>query len=585
MPAIHPFDLQARAELAAWSLTALLDAERDGLMYFLGDWRSRPPRADHGLWDCGDGSGRHTDALTLARAMVRRGSPAAERDRGELQLEAWMLRLLGPDGLSWLPAEPWAAPWGADRLMAHWRPEQPAAEISWAQRATLMGLLSRFLATGEERYRELACRLVDGLLRIAQPHPDGLFFPEGYYQSCGWGCTEPGLLAGLEEYNAVVSLPALRLYEVTGYTPALELADGLVHYAIRRSHGYLPDGTFSTAERGLVDVAHFHTRTSFAQAVLKLGIVAGRREYVAWARQSYEHARTWGTEFGWFPEHLGNRHGEICATVDMLEIALLLGRHVDRAYYADAERFGRNHLLESQILSLDRLHEALARLPEGECSAPLDGCYSTWEGVAESQVGAFACRSTLNDSFHLDAATMMQCCNAAGTRGLFDLWHYAAEELQAPAGGPGRRAVHLHLSVDTPALHVTSHEPAAGRLDVTAKQPSEIEVRLPAGVSQALGVFGAEGSRQVRPLTARRGYVQFLAGEGERVEIHYALAERVSAHEVGRPGSTERCLAHWRGETVMRVEPEGQFYPLYDRPVNLAPVEAAPPSQDPIPSL
>jgi len=54
MTAIHPFDLQVRAEAAARSLVALLDPQRDGLMYFLGDWRARPPRADHSLWDCGD---------------------------------------------------------------------------------------------------------------------------------------------------------------------------------------------------------------------------------------------------------------------------------------------------------------------------------------------------------------------------------------------------------------------------------------------------------------------------------------------------------------------------------------------------
>lgn len=46
---IHPFDLQARAALAARALTALRDHQRQGLMYFLANWRTRPPRADHCL--------------------------------------------------------------------------------------------------------------------------------------------------------------------------------------------------------------------------------------------------------------------------------------------------------------------------------------------------------------------------------------------------------------------------------------------------------------------------------------------------------------------------------------------------------
>ncbi len=69
---IHSFDLQARAELAARSLTALLDPQRDGLMYFLATWRAHPPRADHCLWDCGDGTGRHIQVGALHRPLARR---------------------------------------------------------------------------------------------------------------------------------------------------------------------------------------------------------------------------------------------------------------------------------------------------------------------------------------------------------------------------------------------------------------------------------------------------------------------------------------------------------------------------------
>jgi len=79
MTAIHPFDLQVRAEAAARSLVALLDPQRDGLMYFLGDWRARPPRADHSLWDCGDGCGRlDLTAFQPRRVAVRLPSGITE---------------------------------------------------------------------------------------------------------------------------------------------------------------------------------------------------------------------------------------------------------------------------------------------------------------------------------------------------------------------------------------------------------------------------------------------------------------------------------------------------------------------------
>ncbi len=137
---IHPFDLQARAELAIQSLTTLLDPTRDRLMYFLADWQSRPPRAVHCLWDCGDGSGRHMDALVMARTMVRPGSPAAQANLGEGQIEGWMMRLLGDDELTWLVEEPIASPWGQSVLYQGERTHERMAVISWGQRGTLLGV-------------------------------------------------------------------------------------------------------------------------------------------------------------------------------------------------------------------------------------------------------------------------------------------------------------------------------------------------------------------------------------------------------------------------------------------------------------
>ncbi len=581
MTDIHPFDLQARAGLAVNALTGLLDPEREGLMYFLASWRARPPRADHGLWDCGDGSGRHVDALTLARAMVRQGSPAALPGQGDAQLERWMLGLIGEDGLSWLPAEPWAEPWGREILLAGYRPGERYAEVSWAQRGTLMGLTTRFLRTGDERYLELARRLVDGLLRIAVEHPDGLYFPEGYYCEGGWGTRDPGLYPGLEEYNAVIVQPAVRLYEVCGYVPALELADEVFRFALRHTASYLPDGSFRPVAPGQPEAAHFHTHTCFAAGALKLGLALGRREYVAWARQTYEHAKTWGTDFGWFPEGLGERHGEICATTDMIEIALLLGQHVDRRYYADAERFGRNHLLQSQFLSPDRLQAAIDRLPPDPEPAPWGGRFSTGGRIAERQVGGFASRPTLNDAFHLDATGLMQCCNAAGTRALYDLWRYALGV--APASGRGRPevSVHLRFSVENPLIRVVSYEPAVGRLRLSAREGLLVAVRLPEGTSEAVAV----SARRAQALKAAHGYVRFSLDAGEMADLYYPLLERTTWYEVGAGGRRIQCVARWRGEAVTGMEPPGPFYPLYETMMEVGPAEPGLPAGPMVASL
>lgn len=585
MTDIHPFDLQARAEAAARSLVALLDPQRDGLMYFLGNWRARPPRADHSLWDCGDGCGRHTDALTLLRTMVPQHSPAAVPATGDEQIEAWMIRLFGAEDLTWLLPEPFAEPWGPQWLLVDWQPGTPAAEISWAQRGTLLGLLTRYQRTADERYLKLAQRQVDGLLRVAERYPHGLCFPEGYYRPAGWHFHGPNLHPALEEYNAAVVLPAIHCYEITHYQPALDLAEGLIRFALYHTPSYQLDGRPRTTEG--VNENHFHTRSNFVLSVLKVGLVTNRREYVAWARQGYMHLQSAGTDFGWFPEGFGLRHGEICCTTDMIELALLLGKYVDRAYYADAERYGRNHLLESQFLSLAQMQKALTLMPVDEKQPPWAGRYSTVDGVAESQLGGFAARSTLNDAFHMDAPAMMQCCNAAGGRGLYDLWRYAVDKSgDETLGEVAQLAVNLRFSVATPTLRVVSHEPTTGRLDLTATQASRVAVRLPAGVTQALAVWTPDqGASTVTELQAQAGYVEVELSPDQPLSLHYVLPERAAHYTVGTPERSLQCTGYWRGETLMRVDPPGPYYPLYERASELELVQPALPAQPLIDSV
>jgi hypothetical protein len=257
----------------------------------------------------------------------------------------------------------------------------------------------------------------------------------------------------------------------------------------------------------------------------------------------------------------------------MIEAAILLGRHVSPSYYADAERFGRNHLLESQLLSLDQLNAAVAKLPEDTNPPPHDGRFSTTKRVADTQIGAFAARSTLNDAFHTDAPAMMQCCNAAGARALFDLWRYAVDDT----------TIHMRFSVDTPAVRVVSHEPARGQLDIVPKRDGTISVRLPTGVMHGLVAY-SDGA-QAQAVAARNGYIDIEGHSGQAIHVHYELPEHTAHYEVGTPGKTAHCTGYWRGETLLRVDPPGEFYPLYQRTLDSHPAQPELPSSELIASL
>ena len=559
---LNPFDLMALAKLASQGLTRLVDLERKGLTYFIGEWRANPPRAVHNFWDYGDGSGRLLDALTLCAIMSK---PDLESKKATTLIEDWVLRQFGADGLSWVPNEPWAKPWGDDALFVHPVLDGEFCEVSWSQRGSLMGMLSKYLSTADSRYLEKAKRHVDGLLNIAVKHVDGLYFPDVYYQNVGWQTLRHDIDPVMVEYNAAI-LPALvRLYEVTKYEPARELAIGITNFALLHTKGYGPNGEFLVPEGNLS--SHFHTRSNFVLGVLKLGIVEEIKEHIAWAKSSYDQLRNLGTDFGWFPEAIGGRHGELCCTTVMIEIALLLGQHVERNYFADAERYGRNHLIESQWRSLPRLLSAVSKLkpPPSEESEFPD--YFTLDNVPERQIGAFCSRPALNDGFHLDATALMQCCNGAGARALYDLWRYAIEVSETET--PVKISINLRMSVETPLMRVVSHEPAKGMLEVTPKIDCNVHIRVPEGTDSAL--LRVPGNAE-QNLKAVDGYVNFSARSDELVQIQYTLQERQVEYRVGSNGREDIVQGFWRGETLMKVDPPGSFYPFYLRDDDIAPV-------------
>jgi hypothetical protein len=96
---------------------------------------------------------------------------------------------------------------------------------------------------------------------------------------------------------------------------------------------------------------HVHSRLSVATGVMRLGFATGRAELVAWGKRVFDWTlRTQCASFGWVGEVMDHydRGCETCGIVDAIEAAALLARNGYDDYWGIVERFGRNHLLESQ---------------------------------------------------------------------------------------------------------------------------------------------------------------------------------------------------------------------------------------------
>lgn len=552
----NPYDLNALAALAIEGLTKLVDQERDGLPYFIGEWCSNPPRAEHNFWDYGDGSGRLLDALTLCSIMA---TPSARAQKVITQIESWVIKQCADDGLSWVPAEPWVKPWGDDALYVHAPLSGKFCEISWSQRGSLMGLLSKYMSTGSDRYLDRAKGIIDGLYEIAIKNQFGLYFPDVYYQEAGWQTDRFDVDPVMVEYNAATLASIVRFYEFSGYKPAYQLASEMLNFALKHTKGYDPDGTIQFPAGNLS--SHFHTRSNFVFGVLKFGLLEQRNDLISWAESSFNQLLRHGTEFGWFPEGIGMRHGEICCTTDMIEIALLLGKSVNRKYFALAEKFGRNHLIESQWKSLTKLNQAVHKLiPKHQEDIEYPD-YVTTDNIVFRQYGAFSSRPALNDGFHKDATALMQCCNAAGARAIYDLWKYSTST--SIISNELVLEINLRFSIENNYVKIVSFEPSKGLLYIDVKFDCTVKFRLPEGTLEA------SMTRQdavVSKLVGSEGYVSFSMAKDESVTIEYSLNEREDSYSVGSRENNKLASIQgfWRGETLVSVLPKGEYYPLYE---------------------
>jgi hypothetical protein len=354
-----------------------------------------------------------------------------------------------------------------------------------------------------------------------------------------------------------IVFPLARFAAATGSRQALQLAHGLIRFLLERSGAFTDSGQL-TDKSG----RYFHSNTGFILGVLKFGLISGREGRVTWARSAYDFARDRGTEFGFFPHRTEGEkpcQGDLCATQDMIEIALLLGMHVDHAYIADAERFGRNHLIECQLLHLDWVQGQVdATLAEDLwCkNHPPEGV--TTDRVAQRAVGGFAGWCSYNDAFVAANPRLIQRSTAAGTRALYDLWHYAVTRPE------GAVMVNLHFSRDTRWAAVTSHTPREGKIEVMMKTRGVLAVRVPAAATSA-EVQVLVNNERVRNEALRGGFAWLEALQlGDTVRVEWPLDQRTMIYE----HNDSKVIGNWRGDTLMRMEPPGPISPLYRRSAN-----------------
>ena len=142
--------------------------------------------------------------------------------------------------------------------------------------------------------------------------------------------------------------PLVKLYGATGYAPALELA--MIFMEKATSEVYLEDGGYSVERFATV---HTHSITCVMSSLAQLAELLGDARLLGRVKSFYDFG-LWKMrdQLGWSPERALAENcddGEMNNTGDILETALILGRHGFTEYFEDAERILRCHMLPAQL--------------------------------------------------------------------------------------------------------------------------------------------------------------------------------------------------------------------------------------------
>ena len=531
-------NLQERGELALNFLTRLSDPEQDYLPYFWGRYNYDKPALWHEEPIVAQTVGLWTDALVLARLMT--GSDFNEHIDPKIYA---LLRTSFNE---------------EDGLLQR--------EDSWAQAPTgivqidntayaLKGLVTLYDATRDEQLKNRIDRTIHSLCEIVIKKEGYWYFPTNrYYRDRGWPTTDEPPLTGWPCPFAIHCVrylsPLAHYVQITGNPEAKELLENLINWIV----------FYSGIKFGVKgDIQGFLcTGTWTANALLLYGRHAKRGDLIDWAEKVYQYCARQGTRFGWFPEFVSNysgEGGETCPLVDMINIAIMLALEGKENYWNDVERYGRNQLLEHQMVRTDWINRIR---PTTEIRPGQPPHAYIQDDVLDRVRGTFSIWSAPNDFFGPSSVggSFMRCtcCDVQGTRGLYLLWHYAVTKKQESV------YVNLLFSRDTQWAQIDSFLPYQGKVAVRIIDAENLYIRVPDWANRS--EVSATLNDSDIPLSWQGTFVKFSSvKKGDTASVSFPVPIKKERENI----KTWGYEIEWKGDTVLAIDPPGTLYPLYQR--------------------
>ena len=344
--------------------------------------------------------------------------------------------------------------------------------------------------------------------------------------------------------------PLVKYYRATGYGPALELATVLKDKAV--AEFFTAGGGYDRQLFG----RHTHSTTCVMSSLAQLADLTRDEGLLDRVKAFYDNG-LWQIRdaLGWVIESSAPDSdpdkGEVNNTGDIVETALILGRHGYPEYYEDAERIVRCHMLPSQLRDASFIEEPPN--PDGE-----DGLHN----VADRHLGAFGFPAPYGHEpvgatrvgFNMDIV-------GGSVASLCEVYREATRRDEAG------HWVDLHFDHETDAIRVESPYTHSA-LRVTLKKPGPLFVRIPSWTDEGQievrdansPVSGAEPAEPGTPRLAG-GYLYLPRPDvGKPVSIAFPLSSR----EITLEHRTRQIRVRLRGDEVEAMEKHGAdltFFP------------------------
>jgi hypothetical protein len=508
------FNLEDRLRLGAHHLESLVDEQ--GRTYF-NVFLTKPAEAVFDWPDYVDLPARYIEAAAMVEPAL--GRPVTTVPA----LRKWLFGFFAPDGLCYRPET---------LVSSYW------AELF--DQARLMYMLNSWLMhdPGDDEVRMRLINLCQGIYNKATFENDYAFIEKiGIY----FGGT---LIRPLVQSGLTLNEPKW-----------IDFAGAMTRGILFHSNHYGEDGSFE---------GHHHGHLGTISGMVAYAVITGDQRIKDKIRTIYTWSRSISTDFGFVPE-VANRKDDLvmcetCTLMDSLDVALLLARHVDPAFWDVIEKSTRNHLVEAQLTDAGWLAVNPA-VPDEEdiirsqIRQRVKGSFAGWAsphaqlGVGEEQQRYNWVKSeSLRPRYWGKIRALQNCCAGAGIRALHMAWSNIATFQDDTL------TVNMLMDKTIPQATITSFIPYQGRATIRVNRDCKVRFR----VSPSVPGHDIRTTCQGKPMATKREGV-FLTIEqvktGDVLEITFPLREKTEPFTVGNNGFQQyNFTAEWKGDTIVGMQ-------------------------------